>query len=122
MVASVFFALLAVHASEIGYTGKTIDPKRLAPDSLTYPVPTTRPICLSWAMFHCQDVTNHCTLVGDTDYPLFVCHDQSTLQLPGSQHGKGSLGFRWSWAENFGVHSPGANCPSIRVDSVSPPQ
>ena len=66
-----FFALLAVHASEVGYTGKTIDPKRLAPDSLIYPVPTTLPVVFSWATLHCQDVTNHCTLAGNADYPLF---------------------------------------------------
>ena len=37
----VFFALPAVLASEVGYTVKTIELKRLVPDSLMYPVPTT---------------------------------------------------------------------------------
>ena len=34
----------AVLASEVGYTGKTIDQKRLAPDSLVCSVPTTLPM------------------------------------------------------------------------------
>ena len=75
-----FFALLAVHASEVGYMGKRL---------------RTLAVGFSWATLHCQDVTNHCTLAGNTDYPLLVCHDHSTLPLPGSQHGMGSLGFRW---------------------------
>ena len=71
MVASVFFALLAVLASEVGYTVKTIDQKRLAPDSLIYLVPATLPMGFSWAVFFCQDVTDHCTLAGSADSPLF---------------------------------------------------
>ena len=39
-----FFALPAVLASEVGYTGKPIERKRLVPDSLKYPVPTTPPM------------------------------------------------------------------------------
>ena len=93
-----FFALLAVHASEVG----------LLPILYKKPVPTTLLLGFSWATLHCQDVTNHCTLAGNTDYPLFVCHDHSTLPLPGSQPGMGSLGFRWSYAENFGVQARGA--------------
>ena len=39
MVASVFFALSAALASEVGYTGKVVDQTRLAPDSLISPIP-----------------------------------------------------------------------------------
>ena len=53
-----FFALPAVLASEFAYAGKTIDGRRLAPDSWIYPVPTVHPIGLCWAMFFCQDVTD----------------------------------------------------------------
>ena len=66
-----FFALRAVLASEVGNTGKTVDQKRLAPDSLIYPVPATLPMGFSWTMFYCQDVTDHCTLAGSADSPLF---------------------------------------------------
>ena len=38
-----FFALPAVLASEVGYTGKTINQIRLVPDSLIYPVLRTLP-------------------------------------------------------------------------------
>ena len=40
VAAGVFFALPAVLAPEVGHTAKTIERKRLVPDSLTYPVPT----------------------------------------------------------------------------------
>ena len=40
-----FFALSAVFASDVGY-----NPKRLAPDRMIFPVPTTLPMD-SWAMF-----------------------------------------------------------------------
>ena len=90
-------------ASEVGYTGKTIDRRRLAPDSLMYPLPTTLLIVFSCAMFFCQDVTDHCTLAGNADSPLFVCRDHSTPPLLGSKHGMGSLGFHWWYADNVGV-------------------
>ena len=61
------FAFPAVLASEFVYTGKTIDPKRLAAESLIYPVPSSFPMGFSWAMFICQDVTDHCTLAGNAD-------------------------------------------------------
>ena len=57
-----FCALSAVLASEVGYTGRTVNQKLVAPDSLIYPVPTTFLMGFSWAMFLCQDVTDHCTL------------------------------------------------------------
>ena len=91
-----FFALLAVLASEVGYSGKTGNQKRLAPDSLTNPVPTTLPMGFSWAVFFCQDVTDHYTPVG-ADSPYFVCRDHSTPPLLRSTHGMGSPGFRWSF-------------------------
>ena len=59
-------------------------PKRLVPDSLIDFV------------FFCQDVTDHCTLKGSADSPLFVCRDHSAPPLLGCKHDMGSLGFRWS--------------------------
>ena len=95
MVASVFFALPAVLASEVGYNGKkTVSQKRFAPDSLIYRDTTTLLMGFSWAMFFCQDVTDHCTLLGRADYPLFVCRDHSTPRCLGSKYGMGSGGFR----------------------------
>ena len=41
----------------------------------------------SWAMFFCQDVTDHWTLSGSADYPLFVCRDHSTPPLLGCKLG-----------------------------------
>ena len=67
-VASVFFALPTVLASKVGYTGKTVEQKRLAPDSLIYLVPTTLPIGCCLAMLFC--VTDHCIRGGNADSPL----------------------------------------------------
>ena len=72
MVASVFFALPAVLASEVGHTGETVEQKRRASDSLTYPVPGTLPLSFSSAMIFCQDVTDNCTLARSADAPLFI--------------------------------------------------
>ena len=82
-----FFALPSVLGPEVGYKGKTIDRKSLAPDSLMEPVPTTLPMGFSSAMFLCQDVTDHCTLAGSADSSLVVCRDHSTPPLLGSKHG-----------------------------------
>ena len=60
----------------------------------------------SWAMSFCQDVADHCTL---------VCHGHSTPPLLGSKHGMGSDGFRWSYADNFGILALGANCTDIHL-------
>ena len=77
----------------------TQEKRSTSPDSLIDPVPTKLPTGLSWAMFLCQDVTDHCTLDGCADSPLFVCLHHSAPPLLGSM---GSLGFRWSYADNFG--------------------
>ena len=62
-----FFAMPAVLASEVGYTGRTVDQKRLAPDSPIYLVPATHPMRFSWVMFFCEDVADHCTITGSAD-------------------------------------------------------
>ena len=93
---------------------RKIEQKRLS-DSLIYLVPTTHPMGFSWRMFFCEDVTDHCTLAGSADSPLFVCRDHSTPPLLGSEHGMGSLGFRWSCADNVGVLARGANCTSVHL-------
>ena len=66
-------------------------------------------------MFFCQDVTDHCTLAGSADSLLLVCRDHSTPPLLGSKHGMGSLGFRWSYADSFGVLPRGANCTDAHL-------
>ena len=104
--------LHAVLASEAGYSGKTISQKRFVPDSLMYPVPTTLPMGFSWTMFFCQDVADHCTLTESADSLLFVCRDHSTPLLSGRQ-GMGSLGFRWSHADNFWVFGIAPTCISL---------
>ena len=110
-----FFALPAVLASEVGHTGKTVDQKRLAPDSLIFLVPTTLPMCFSWVMFVCQDVTGHCTLAGSADSPLFVYREHSISPLLGSKHGMRSAGLRWSYADIFGVLARGASCTNVHL-------
>ena len=82
-------------------TARCVEQKRLAPDSLVNPVPKTCQMGFSWARFFCHDVTDHCTLTGSADSPLFVCCDHSTPPLLGSKYGLGSAGFRWSYADIF---------------------
>ena len=62
-----FFALPVVLASEVGYTGKTIDRRRLTLHSLIFHVPTTLPTGFLWTRFFCQVVTDHCTLEESAD-------------------------------------------------------
>ena len=62
-----FFPLPAVLASEVGYSGKTISQKRLAPDFLMFLG------FFSWAMFFCQDVTDFRTLAGSADSLYLFC-------------------------------------------------
>ena len=45
----------------------------------------------------------------------FICRDHSAPPLLGSKHGMGSLGFRWSYADNFGVLARGANCTNVHL-------
>ena len=89
-----FFALPAVLASGVCYTGETIDRRRLALDCLIYHVTTTLPLGFSWVMCFCQDVIDKCTLAGSADSHLFVGRDHSAPPLLGSKHGTGSVGFR----------------------------
>ena len=60
-------------------------------------------------MFFSQDVTENSTLAGSAGSPLLVCRDHSTPPLLGSQHGMGSLCFRASHADNFGLLARDAN-------------
>ena len=64
----------------------------------------------SWAVFFCQDVTDHCTLAGSADSHLYICRDHSTPPLLGSKHGMGSCGFRWS---SCGVLARGTDCTNV---------
>ena len=66
-------------------------------------------------MVICQDVTDHCTLAESEGSPLFVCREHSTPALLGCKHGIGSLGFRWSYVDNFGVLARGANCTNVHL-------
>ena len=103
MDTGVFLHYLLFSHSEVRYMEKSINQKRLAPDSLICVVPTTLPMGFSWAVFFPQDVTDHCTLAGRGHSPLFTYDDQSAPPLLGRKRGMGSLGFRWSYAGNFGV-------------------
>ena len=60
---------------------ETVEQKRLAPEALIYRVPTTLPMGFSSAMFFCQDVTDHCTLAGSAESPLFVCRRCSAANM-----------------------------------------
>ena len=82
------------HLEFVTQEKRSIDRRRLALDSLIYPVPTTLPLGFSWVMCFCQDVTDKCTLAGSADSPLFVGRDHSAPPLLGSKHGTGSVGFR----------------------------
>ena len=101
-------ALPAVLAFEVGYTGKVVDKQRLVPDSLIYPVLAAFPTCFSWAMFFCQNVTDHCMLAGSALSSF--CLPGPLRRAPllgggllGDGHGLGSLCVRWSCADKFGV-------------------
>ena len=94
------------------HAGKAIDFKRLAHDSLIYPVSDSTPIFL-WAMFFCQEVTEHCALAGSADSPLFI-----GVTTP---HHRGSVA-NMAWdrlssvsrmPDNFWVLSRGANCTYV---------
>ena len=76
-----YLALPAVLASVVGRTGKVIDKKRLAPDSLIYPVPQLLGDVL---LSGCH---GPCTLAGSADSPLFICRDHSAPPLFGGKHG-----------------------------------
>ena len=113
-----FFALPSVLGPEVGYKGKTIDRKSLAPDSLVYLVLTTFPMGFSWTMFLCQDVTDHCTLAGSADSSLVVCGDHSTPPLLSNKHGIASgsadvLGFEVSPANAY-CSGAGKRIPRFR--------
>ena len=112
------FALPAVLASEVRNTGKNNQPETTCFRFLDIPVPTTLSMGCSWAMFLCQDVTDH-WLSREVLILLFsfFCRDCSTPPLFGSEHGMGSLGFRWSHADNFRVLARGENCtPHCRCE------
>ena len=66
-------------------------------------------------MFFCQDVTDHCTLAESSDSHIFVCRDHSAPPLLGGKRGMGSLGFRWSYADNLVVLDRGANSTYVHL-------
>ena len=109
-MALAYFSLVPALGSEV------------APDSLILSCPCNTPDGFSWAIFFCQDVTNHCTLAGSADSPLFVCQDHSAPSLFGSVHGVGDLGFRWFNVNNSGVLARGiaSNCQTSCVFVRSP--
>ena len=109
------FALPAVLASEVGYTGKRLTEKRHVPDSLMYPVPATLPMGFAWTMLFCQGVTDHSTFTGSADPALFVCRDHSTPPLLGCKHCMGSAGFPCSYADNFRFLARGTGCTDFHL-------
>ena len=52
---------------------------------------------------------------GKCGFLLFVCRDHSAPPLLGGKHGMGSLGFRSSYADNFGVLVRGANSANVHL-------
>ena len=106
------FALPAALAFEVGYTGKTVERRRIAPDSVEK-LPTRHfQWVFSWAMFFCQDITDHCTLAEKCGFsslrllpPL-----RTTTARQQTRHG-----IRWWYADNFGVLARGANCANVHL-------
>ena len=105
-----FFALPAVLASEVGNTERNDRTATFCSRFFEKSCPYNTSDRFSWAMFFCQDVTDHCTVEGSADSLPFVCRDNSTPPLLGSKHGLGSAGFHQWYADNFGVLARGANC------------
>ena len=114
-----FFAPPAVLASEVGYTGKTINQTRFVPDSWIYLFPATLPMDFRRRCSLVEMFANHCTLAGSADTPLFICRDHSTPPLLSSLYGMGSLVFRRSSADNFGVLARGVKATDVHFARVS---
>ena len=129
-----FFALAAVLASEVGYTGKTIDRKRLAPETSIYPVPATLPMGFYWAMFFCQDVTDHCTLAGSADFAVLARGANCTnvqlarliagaqkvgLDVHGAAHATGSADVFGFVVFPANAHSSGTGKRISRIRSIA---
>ena len=57
---------------EVDFVGFVEDAVEHVGDSLKFPFSTTLPMGFSFAVFFCQDVTDHCTLAGSACSPLFV--------------------------------------------------
>ena len=66
-------------------------------------------------MFFCQDVTDNRTRARSAHSLLLMCRDHSTPPLLVSKQGMGSLGFRWSYADNFGFLPSDANCTNVHL-------
>ena len=81
-----------------------------------YPVLTTLPIGFSWAV-RCSSVKMSRTTVlsRSADSSLLICRDHSTPPLLSSEHGMGSLGFRWSYADHLRVLDRGENCTEVHL-------
>ena len=95
-------------------TGKS-DCVGLSPDSLIY---------LSLQHFQrvflgrCSFVKMSRTTVRSLEVLIFFIRRDSAPPLLGSNHGMASLGFLWSYADNFGVLARGANCINVRLARV----
>ena len=99
MVAGVF-ALPAVLAPDVGYTRKTVDQKRPAPDSLIYAVTTTLPMG-----FFMGDVFLSRITARSREVLIILFSFAATTLLHRclvAKLGLGSAGFRWSYADIFG--------------------
>ena len=56
-----------------------------------------------------------CTLAGNANSPFVFAATTFAPLLPVSEHGLVSLGFRWSFADNFGVLDRGADCTKVHI-------
>ena len=95
MVAGVF-ALPAVLAPDVGYTGKTVDQKRPAPDSLIYAVTTTLPMGFFMGDVFLSRITARSREVL-TFAATTLLHRCLVAKMAWDP-----AGFRWSFADNFG--------------------
>ena len=95
---------------------KMSEQKRLAPRFFDIPLLQQHfAVVYFWPIFFCQDVTDQRALAGGAVLLFFICRDHTTPPLLGSRHGMGSLGFRWSYADNFWVVARGANLTNVHL-------
>ena len=109
-------AFFFLHSPKFSHTGKMIDQKRFAPDSPIYSVLATLLLVLYGRRFFCQDVTDRSLHAHrECRFPHFVRRGHYSPLLLGSKNGLGSAGSRWSYADNFGVLAPGADCTEVHL-------
>ena len=59
-------------------------------------------------------MTDLCTPTGSADSQLFVSEPLRT-SAAGGDHGLGSFGSLWSYADNFGILDRGIDCSNVHI-------